>query len=378
MDVTVLNYQLVTTDAALQRVCEQASKQTQIALDTEFVRIRTYYPELGLIQLYDGQTLSLIDPFPIKKWQPFLALLADAHIGKFLHAGGEDLEVLIHTFKTWPHPMIDTQILAAFAGRALSCSFAALVADYIKVDLDKSESRTNWLARPLTARQCAYAAADVFYLLPLAQKLIQEVDTKGWSGAAKKEIALLCQRRSEVLVPALLYTKIKNASKLSPRQLACLQKLASWRLQQARLRNLAVNFVMREEQLWLVACYMPTSLGDLCSLGLSRSEIRYYGKILLSLVEEASVLDASSLPRPLLNLCDRSDYQKAFQDIKSAILLFSKQYGLSSGLLASRRQINQLLNWHWKLQDRHLLPELISSWRGDLLAVHLQKILKHY
>ena len=373
-----MNYQLITTDTGLQQVCEQARNHDQIALDTEFVRTRTYYPQLGLIQLYDGEQLSLIDPLPIKQWQPFIDLLADSRVVKFLHAGSEDLEVFLNAFKTLPTPMIDTQILAAFSGHALSCGFAKLVAEYMQVELDKSESRTDWLARPLTERQCIYAAADVFYLLPMAKQLVQETEQAGCTAAAHDECLLLCQRRSESLAPELAYREITNAWQLRPRQLACLQKLAEWRLRQARERDLAVNFVVREENLWAVARYMPASLGELDSLGLSGPEIRYHGKTLLALVAEANALDESALPEPIANLIDQPGYKKVFKEIKAAITEVSEKSGLSSELLASRRQINQLLNWHWKLKGSESQPELISGWRGSLLAAPLQDILKNY
>ncbi|MFS7191742.1 ribonuclease D [Serratia proteamaculans] len=373
-----MNYQLITTDAGLQQVCEQAKKHAQIALDTEFVRTRTYYPQLGLIQLYDGEQLSLIDPLPIKQWQPFIELLSNTQIVKFLHAGSEDLEVFLNAFKTLPTPLVDTQILAAFTGRPMSCGFATLVAEYMQVELDKSEARTDWLARPLTEKQCVYAAADVFYLLPMAKRLVQETEEAGWTAAASNECLLLCQRRSETLAPELAYREITNAWQLRPRQLGCLQKLAEWRLRQARERDLAVNFVVREENLWQVARHMPTSLGELDSLGLSGPEIRYHGKTLVALVAEASELDESALPEPLPNLIDQPGYKKVFKEIKAAIVIVSEQSGLSSELLASRRQINQLLNWHWKLKAGDNLPELVSGWRGDLLAMPLQDILKDY
>ena len=147
----------------------------------------------------------------------------------------------------------------------------------MKVELDKSESRTDWLARPLTERQCVYAAADVFYLLPMAKQLVQETEEAGWTAAANNECLLLCQRRSGRW--RRHWPTVKSATRqLRPRQLGCLQKLAEWRLRRARERDLAVNFVVREENLWQVARYMPSSLGELDSLGLSGPEIRYHGK----------------------------------------------------------------------------------------------------
>ncbi|MFM1259438.1 ribonuclease D [Yersinia enterocolitica] len=373
-----MNYQLITTDSALQQVCEQARTHAHVALDTEFVRTRTYYPQLGLIQLYDGEQLSLIDPLPITQWQPFRELLQDLNVVKYLHAGSEDLEVFLNAFELMPTPMIDTQVLAAFSGRSLSCGFAMLVNEFEGVELDKSESRTDWIARPLSEKQCDYAAADVFYLLPLATKLVAATEAAGRMDAAKDECELLCCRRSETLDPELAYREITNAWQLRGHQLACLQKLASWRLRQARERDLAVNFVVREENLWQVARYQPTSLGELDSLGLSGQEIRYHGRTLLALVAEGNAVPEDQLPPPVINLIDQPGYKKVFKDIKALIVSVSERSGLSSELLASRRQINQLLSWHWKLKSTETQPELLSGWRGDLLATELTEILQQY
>lgn len=371
----ILNYQLIDTDAGLQLVCEQARNYAQVALDTEFIRTRTYYPQLGLIQLYDGVQLSLIDPLTITQWQPFVDLLTDSSVMKLLHASSEDLELFINNFKVLPVPMIDTQILAAFSGHTLSCGFAKLVAEYIGVELDKSASRTDWLARPLTERQCIYAAADVFYLLPIARQLVAKTEEAGWSSAVADECLRLCQRRKETLAPELAYREISNAWQLPPRQLSCLQKLAQWRLCQARERDLAVNFVIREENLWAVARYMPTSLGELHSLGLSGGEIRNHGKTLILLVAQSKELDESALLKPLNNISDTANYKRLFKEIKTAITEVSERSGLSNELLASRRQINQLLNWHWKLKEHDgRLPELISGWREALLKPTLMTI----
>lgn len=160
--------------------------------------------------------------------------------------------------------------------------------------------------------------------------------------------------------------------------MACLQKLAAWRLRQARERDLAVNFVVREENLWQVARYQPTSLGELDSLGLSGQEIRYHGRTLLALVAEGNAVPEDQIPAPVANLIDQPGYKKVFKDIKALILSVSERSGLSSELLASRRQINQLLSWHWKLKLSDTQPELLSGWRGDLLSAELTEILQQY
>lgn len=185
-------------------------------------------------------------------------------------------------------------------------------------------------------------------------------------------------RRQEVVAPEDAWRDITNAWQLRTRQLACLQLLADWRLRKARERDLAVNFVVREEHLWSVARYMPGSLGELDSLGLSGSEIRFHGKTLLALVEKAQTLPEEALPQPMLNLMDMPGYRKAFKAIKSLITDVSETHKISAELLASRRQINQLLNWHWKLKPQNNLPELISGWRGELMAEALHNLLQEY
>ncbi len=373
-----LNYQMITTNDALAAMSDAARAFPAIALDTEFVRTRTYYPQLGLIQVFDGEQVSLIDPLTITDWTPFRALLQDRSITKFLHAGSEDLEVFLNVFGELPEPLIDTQILAAFSGRPMSWGFAAMVEEYTGTALDKSESRTDWLARPLTERQCIYAAADVWYLLPIAHKLMAEAETAGWLPAALDECRLMQQRRQEVLAPEEAWRDISNAWQLRTRQLACLRLLADWRLRKARERDLAVNFVVREEHLWAVARYMPGSMGELDSIGLSGSEIRFHGKTLLALVAKAQELPEEALPEPLMNLVDMPGYRKAFKAIKALVQEVSTESGVSAELLASRRQINQLLNWHWQLKPQSVQPELISGWRGDLMAPKLNVLLKEY
>ncbi|MCX8956173.1 ribonuclease D [Erwinia psidii] len=367
---------MITTNEALAECCQAANKASAVALDTEFVRTRTYYPGLGLIQLYDGEHISLIDPLPITEWAPFRALLTNPAITKFLHAGSEDLEVFLHEFALLPVPMIDTQILAAFNGRPLSCGFATLVASFTGIELDKSESRTDWLARPLTEKQCQYAAADVYYLLPIAHRLLEEAQVSGNIAAALNECELLCQRRQRVTEPQEAWRDITNAWQLRPRQLAALRLLAAWRLELAREKDMAVNFVVREENLWKVARFMPGTLGELDHLGLTGQEIRHYGKNLVAMVARANELDENDLPPPLSNLIDHPGYKQTFKSLKALMADVAEKNGVSQELLASRRQINQLLSWQWQLKPTDCKPELLTGWRGELLHNGVREILQ--
>lgn len=371
-----MNYRVITSNSELKDVCQMAKQAAYIALDTEFIRTRTYYPQLGLIQLYDGHQLALIDPLMISDWSPFKTLLIDEKVTKILHASGEDLEVFLHEYGLLPSPFIDTQVLAAFSGRTLSCGFATLVAEYLQLELDKSETRTDWLARPLSEKQLEYAAADVFYLLPLVEKLLKEVAEKGWLAASIEECKTICQRRREVVEPQSAYVDMACACQLKPRQLAVLQKLAGWRLNLARQKDIAVNFVVREEHLISIAQAMPDSLYQLEQLGLSRSEIRVHGNRLLALVNEAQQMDEECLPEPIIRLTDHALYKKAFKALREVVQMVALESGLSPELLAPRRQINRLLSWHW--QQSTVRPELLTGWRGELFGTRLKACLAEF
>ena len=263
------NYNLITSNDALAQCCQHALAQPVIALDTEFVRTRTFYPALGLVQLYDGQQTSLIDPLTITQWQPFIELLTAPNVMKLLHAGSEDLEIFWHEFGVVPTPFVDTQIAASFSGYPLSTGYAKLVFDKLGIELDKSETCTDWIARPLSQQQCYYAAADVYYLLPMATQLLADVDTADRLAAVKEESAALAEKRSQTQDVELAYLDIKNAWQLEGQQLVALQKLATWRVNYAKRKNLALNFVVREENLFAVAQKLPSDAAELAELPLS-------------------------------------------------------------------------------------------------------------
>ena len=186
-----MQYQLITTYEQLEKVCIAAQRQEAIALDTEFVRTRTLTPHLGLIQLYDGHQLVLIDPLAIENMQPFVSLLENEAVVKVLHSCSEDLETFLTAFGTLPSPIFDTQFAASVLGKGPTLGYAKLVEMLCDVSLDKGESRTDWLARPLREAQLSYAANDVLYLLPCYQQLDAEIKQAGKVHWIFDEIALL-------------------------------------------------------------------------------------------------------------------------------------------------------------------------------------------
>jgi ribonuclease D len=371
-----VNYTIIDTTSALEDICHQAAQVDAIMLDTEFVRTRTYHPQLGLIQLYDGRNLALIDPTTIDDMSAFEALLTNSAVLKVLHACGEDLEVFKQSFGCTPLPMIDTQIMAAFLGHGLSTGFASLVSEYLDVDLDKSESRTDWLARPLTLKQLEYAAADVFYLQPLYQQLQQKVTDAGWLAAAMQESDLLVEKRNKKVVPEKAYRDIKGAWQLTPKQLAILRPLAAWRLKEAIKRDLALNFVFKEQDLWAVARHEITSSQRMEQEGFDFRSIRRHSDKIRAIVKLAQHTPEEEWPAKVERLMDNPAYKQLFKKLKDEVKAVSQQVGLATEFLASKKQLNQLITWVWKQKrDVEQLPDLLVGWRRPILGERLDKLL---
>ena len=372
-----MNYKIIDTTAALEEICHQASQCDTIMLDTEFVRTRTYYPQLGLIQLFDGENLSLIDPTLISDMSSFDRLLKDGAVLKVLHACGEDLEVFRKSFGCTPFPMIDTQIMAAFLGHGLSTGFAALVNEYLDVELDKSESRADWLARPLTAKQLDYAAADVFYLKPLFEKLEEKVLNQGWWEAALQESELIVEKRSVDVDPEYAYLNIKGGWQLRPSQLAILKPLATWRIKEALKRDLALNFVFKEQDLWSVARYGLKSYKQMEEHDIDPRSIRRHSEKIAAIVKKSEKLAEDEWPESIERLMDLPGYKQQFKILKDEVKVVSQSSGLATEFLASKKQLNHFLSWVWKNdRDPSQLPDVLQGWRRTLLGEKLDQLIK--
>ena len=371
-----MNYQIISDSAQLHNVCLSARSSDSVMLDTEFVRTRTYYPQLGLIQLYDGQNLSLIDPKTIDDMSPLIDLLKDSSVLKVLHACGEDLEVFHNSFGCLPHPMVDTQLMAAFLGHGLSTGFAALVDQYLEVDLDKSESRTDWLARPLTQKQLDYAAADVFYLKPLFSLLLEKIEQVGWWQAVQQESELLSVKRIKTIEPDLAYLDIKGAWQLRPKELAILKPLAAWRLKEAVKRDLALNFIFKEGDLLTLVESSLFSIGSMEQAGLDKRSIQRHGARILAIVKSAKMTPIDQYPDKITRLMDQPGYKQRFSLLKDEVKKASQKTGLATEFLASKKQLNQFISWVWNdKRDETKRPDVMQGWRLEILGRALDKKL---
>lgn len=359
------HFVVISSNQDLYEVCLQAERKSAVALDTEFVRTRTYYAQLGLIQLYDGEQVSLIDPNHIDDFSPFIRLLANPKVVKVLHASSEDLEVFQHYFQQLPTPMLDTQIIAAFLGLGNSVGLASLLKHYFGLEMDKGASRTDWLARPLSDTQLYYAAADVWYLLPLYARMQQALSQTAWQSAVEYDCENLLHKREQGKDSEMAYLNIPNAWKLNSEELMRLKLLAKWRQEEAIKRNLALNFVVKGENLWQVAKYNPKHTSALLEIGLSTQEVRIHGKNMLQVLEQMKRIDMADYPPVINRIADDPRYKRAIkllqQHVKDVV-----PPTLAPEVLAGKKSLESLLRWIWlKQQDPNQLPELLCGWRRE-------------
>ena len=370
-----MHYQLIEDQVSLNNLCEQLAKAKVLAIDTEFVRTRTLYAKLGLLQVCDGEQLALIDPLAIEDLSPFWQLLTNANITKVLHACSEDLEVFLTAGNCQPVNLIDSQIMMSFLGHGLSLGYAAMVKHYTDIELDKSESRTDWTKRPLTEKQLAYASADVDHLFYLYPKLLAELTQAGFLDYAKLETQNMIDKKFTPVDESKMYLNIKMSWRLNPKQLNLLKHLATWRFQQAQKRDLPIGFVAKDHTLMALAQSNPTSLSAMLNLeGAEALDIRHKGKAMLAVLAKADNAEASDYPEKINRLDDYPAYKQIFKKVKVFLVQVSERNGLAIENIASKKQINQFLTWQFDLNGKGSSTnkvELLSSWRDELFGEDL-------
>jgi ribonuclease D len=361
----------------LHLICQRYAQAKILAIDTEFVRTRTLYPKLGLIQINDGETLALIDPVAVSDLTVFWQLLENPNIQKVLHACSEDLEVFLTAGNCRPVNLIDSQIIMAFLGHGISMGYAAMIAHYTDIELDKSESRTDWMKRPLTQKQLDYAAADVEHLFNILPLLFADIEKAGWLDAAQEESNVMVDRKFSPIDESQLYLNLKMAWRLNPVQLYRLQQLTIWRFQQAKIKDRPIGFIAKDHTLFALAQVNPTSVGAMSGIeGVEVLDIRHKGNVMLTVLKRATEAKNATLPEPIIRLDEYPGYKQNFKKVKNAITEFSTQTNLLPENFASKKQINQFMSWHFKLNGAENNPQLVDIMRGWRKSLFGDKLLE--
>jgi ribonuclease D len=280
---------MITDSAALAKFCERQKGADYIAIDTEFMRERTYWPILCLVQVAGPEEAAAIDALaPGIDLKPLLALMADPEILKLFHAARQDLEIFYHLSGAVPKPLFDTQIAAMVCGFGDSASYETLVRKLAGAALDKASRFTDWSHRPLTERQIEYALGDVVHLRTVYDRLQQRLAKNERTSWFAEEMAALADPALYRTEPAEAWRRFRLRGRADSRFLAVLRALAAWREAAAQQRDLPRGRVLRDEALIEIASHAPRRVEALArTRGLAKGTAEgRLGKEILDAVEQ--------------------------------------------------------------------------------------------
>lgn len=360
---------IITAQSELKAFCKQISGASVIAVDTEFLRERTYFAKLCLIQIASDKGHAFIDPIEGQTLDlsPFITLWKNPDIVKVMHSPEQDIEILYHLSGEMPVSLFDTQIAAQVLGLGDSIAYNALIQILLGKTLDKTQQYTDWSRRPLNEAQQHYALADVTHLLAIYPKLVELLKQKNrleWMNDATD--ALLDPRRY-VSDPSECYKRVKHQLK-KPEQLAALHALAAWREKRAIAKNLPRGHVLKDEVIAEIAKHLPQSGEALKSLRLLKPiKDDAFAATLVGVIQDALAADPETYPtRPM------KPEITANMELVGLLSLLLKQRcreeNIASRLIATRSELEQLA------VGKKELP-CLQGWRYEIFGRYAEDLM---
>jgi ribonuclease D len=293
---------VISDTDALANFCARQTGASFVAVDTEFMRERTYWPILCLVQVAGPEESAAIDALaPGIDLTPLLALMADQNTLKVFHAARQDIEIFFNLSGTVPIPLFDTQVAAMVCGFGDAASYETLVGKLAQASLDKSSRFTDWSRRPLTERQIRYALADVVHLRTVYEKLQQRLVSNGRASWFAEEMAELSNPETYRSDPEEAWRRFRLRGRVEPRFFGVLREIAAWRETAARQRNLPRGRIMRDEAVLEIAAHSPKTIDALArtrSLGKGVAEGKLGGEILEAIRRGLAGVAGAELPAP--------------------------------------------------------------------------------
>lgn len=335
---------LIESSAQMDELARQLSEQKLIAVDTEFQRETTYYPHLALVQIATDSIVACIDPLAFDAKPALQKILFDQNIIKVFHSCSQDLEVLFYYLGEVPSPIYDTQIANAFLTEQHQVSYAALVEAELGVLLDKSQTRTNWLRRPLTDKQIQYAGDDVLYLYQLHQILADKLTHSVRSRWFDDECANLTNNENSFQVDTdKLWRRVKEATKLNKSNLAIVQAIAIWREQLAQQKDKVRKKVLTDEIIINLAINPPENKNTIDQLIKNNYVINDNDKqSLFDVIENAKNMPADEWPDNQFSALDGQQKQ-LLKNLQKQVSKKAEELGIASAMLCSRKDLEQLI-----------------------------------
>ncbi|MBT5469216.1 MAG: ribonuclease D [Nitrospina sp.] len=365
----------ITTSEQLKEFCESLESSDVLAVDTEFVRERTYFHRIGLIQVAGKNGCAAIDPILLSDLTPLLEILKDPKKIKVFHAARQDLEILVRLCGQVIPPVFDTQVAAALVGWGSQISFAKLIQKAIGKRMHKSETYTDWCRRPLSENQITYAIDDVRYLMPAYEKLLEKLEQLKRTDWVAGEVKNWEDPATFTLPdPQTRFLKIKSLRSLKPRNLAVLRELAAWRESVAVSRDCLAKSIVRDETLLEIARKIPSEVKELSSVrGFHPKEIGKSGAAIIKAVELGNEVPEDKLPT--VPEADGYSTTRGIEELLSAFVqIRSEELKIEPSVLADRKRIHSFAtHFEQKLDmDEHFL---LQGWRRECIGEPMLKLL---
>ncbi|MDC3081523.1 ribonuclease D [Paracoccaceae bacterium] len=364
---------IIDTTQDLEAFCLRASNYPYVTIDTEFMRDKTYYAKLCLIQLaYPDQgkdSFTLIDPLAEKiSLQPFFELLAKESVVKVFHSGRQDLEIFFNKTGKLPKPLFDTQIAAMVCGFGDQVAYETLVNQIAEKRIDKSSRFTDWSKRPLTDKQVNYALSDVTFLRNIYEKLSEELNNSKRLSWVKEEFDILKNPDTYSTDPDQSWKKIKLRRKDND-FVKIVKSISSFRENQAQKRDLPRGHILKDEELIQIASQRPKKIEDLYNSRLPSKALKtgWIARGIIECIESSKLLPDE--PHENYQYIPLSASQLALIELLKVLLKFNASYhNVATKLIASSKDIEMIA--------RHEKPKIraLEGWRFEIFGEDALKL----
>ena len=361
----------IASQDELEAFIQRARTSSLLAIDTEFLREKTYYPKLCLMQLATDDEIAIVDPFAVSELSVLSELFENESIVKVFHAGRQDIEIIVYDIGCMPKPIFDTQVAAALLGQTQQIGYASLVHAICGVKLKKTDSFTDWSARPLSESQIEYAEDDVVYLPRMYATMKEKLAAKGRLGWLDSDFEDMAREETYVVDERERFRKLKHYTQLSRRQMAAAREMAAWREIEARRRNVPRKWVLTDEQIVEACKREPRKIDDLFMVRGVRERLTVKdARTVIELVEAA--LDSAPDTWPVIPAVTRSEPNVDAQVdmLMSVVRLRARENGIAVPTLASHSDLVAIARGHYDETD------IMKGWRRELIGNELKELLE--